>query len=388
MSKQIFFAEFHEKKPFIQRRSHSPAAISWADVDAAMYIGESLDANLRVHKDGFVEEHLYTETCAELGVLKKRIVKTALAELLEQGASIIYNRMEGASLAIREICNQVARFTGAPTVANGYISFGDKETFGNHWDTHDVFAIQLIGRKRWLVYEPTFELPLAGQTSLLHKVDCPAVPVIDEILEAGDSLYIPRGWWHTAVPLREETFHIAVGVHPHSITDYVAWIAKHILPNVLACRQSIRADDTGMDTLASAKDALISAMFSETSFAAYRKHQIDVERCASGFNLSREFRPNVGRDIEQGRYIVNTRFDYSVLQDARTINGVYMPRDPQAAAVLRTIADQTQPVDFPALRNAHDQIERAELRMIIDDLMRRDIVCSVGGARIAHGGIA
>jgi hypothetical protein len=283
--------------------------------------------------------------------------------------------MEGASLAIRELCNQVARFTSAPTVANGYISFGDKETFGNHWDTHDVFAIQLIGRKRWLVYEPTFPLPLTGQTSLLHKSECPEQPVIDEILEAGDILYIPRGWWHTAVPLREETFHIAVGVHPHSVADYAAWVAKHILPDVLACRQSIRPDSTGLDTLASAKDALVEAFFSEAAFGAYRQQQVSAERSASGFNLSRDFRPNIGRDIEQGSYVANTKFDFEVLHGMPTINGIHMSRDPQAVAVLRTITGHPQPIGFPMLRALHPQIARADLRMILDDLMRRDIVC-------------
>lgn len=383
LTQQSFFSEFHEKKPFIRRGAYPSKGITWADVDQAMYVGETADANLRVHKDGFVEEHVYTETCAEVGQVKKRIIKPVLAELLEDGASIIYNRMEGVSLPIRELCNQVARFVGASTVANGYISFGDKETFGSHWDTHDVFAIQLIGRKRWLVYEPTFPLPLAGQTSLLHKAECPTVPVIDEVLEAGDILYIPRGWWHTAVPLHEETFHIAVGVHPHSVADYVSWVAKNILPKQLVCRKSMRLGTAGADVLAAAQDTMVAAMFSAETFAAYQQHMVHVERCASGFNLSRDFRPDISLDIERGSYVANSKFDYTVLRDVRTVNGVFKSSDSQSEAVLGYIAGSHDPVGFKALREEHPHIPRPSLRIIVGDLLRRDIIACVTNGEAA-----
>eukprot|EP01037_Dinobryon_pediforme_P025857 gene25857-28165_t len=110
----------------------------------------------------------------------------------------------------------LSTFTGLKTVANGYVAFGGDGTFGKHWDTHDVFAVQLLGRKQW------------------------QVPIFDEILEAGDVLYIPRGWWHRAIPLEnQETFHIAAGVHTAKVTDFVAWIVEQLLPEHIESRRSI-----------------------------------------------------------------------------------------------------------------------------------------------------
>ncbi|WUR11427.1 cupin domain-containing protein [[Empedobacter] haloabium] len=377
MSREQFFSEYFEQRPFIHRGALAAGAIDWSEIDRALYVGETSNANIRVHKDGFVDESRYTETCVELGVIRHRIIKPLLSAMLEEGASIIYNRIEGVSPPIRALCNQVARFAGAPAVANGYISFGDKETFGNHWDTHDVFALQLIGRKRWLVYEPTFPLPLSGQTSLHHKHECPPQPVIDEILHAGDVLYIPRGWWHTAIPLQEETFHVAIGTHPHTVADYVTWAVKHLLPQQLSCRRAVRHDSTGQQTIAQAREELCAALFSEDSFAQYVRHQVDVERVASPFNVAREFRASLCADIEAGHYTINSRFGADAARTARTLNGTHVGASPHGPALIRTLAAAAQPLSFDALRAAHGDIGRSELRLALDDLMRRDIAACV-----------
>jgi ribosomal protein L16 Arg81 hydroxylase len=67
--------------------------------------------------------------------------------LLAAGASIIFNWMESFSYPIRALSQELARYVGHDTAANGYISIGGDQAFGNHWDTHDVFAVQLIGQK-------------------------------------------------------------------------------------------------------------------------------------------------------------------------------------------------------------------------------------------------
>jgi hypothetical protein len=117
--------------------------------------------------------------------------------------------------------------------------------------------MQLTGRKRWQLYRPTFDLPLAGQTSKDCKADCPPEPVLDVILETGDILYIPRGWWHCATPVGEPTFHVAVGVHPASIKDYFSWVCEEKLPELLSCRRSLGFDHGNAELVrAAAREAL------------------------------------------------------------------------------------------------------------------------------------
>ncbi|VVE55164.1 JmjC domain-containing protein [Pandoraea anhela] len=125
------------------------------------------------------------------------------------------------------------------TVANGYAAFGGKGTFGRHWDTHDVVAIQLMGRKKWKVFPPTLPNPLDHQKSKYRKDECPDEAFHELVLEQGDALYIPRGWWHEATPIAgQETFHIAVGLHTAKVADYLAWIASQILPSLEPARRS------------------------------------------------------------------------------------------------------------------------------------------------------
>lgn len=375
-SKEQFFAEYFEQQPHIMRGAYSVGQIDWSEVDRALYIGEGSDANIRVHHNGFVDEAKYTETCVEMGVIRKRIIKPVLGEMLADGASVIYNRMESVSLPIRTLCNHVARFTGATTVANGYVSFGDKETFGNHWDTHDVFAVQLIGRKRWLVYEPTHRLPLHGQTSLHHKHECPAVPVIDKILEAGDVLYIPRGWWHTAMPLREETFHVAIGTHPHSVIDYASWVAKNVWPEIESARRAVQIGMAGFETIKQAKEDLTAALFDQSTFDAFLRHQAEAERCTSPFNVARTFRSNFLEDISRHSFVLNSRLARNVLPETN-VNGYSVGQHLDNLALVAILAEAGRPMNYRELRDSYPALDGYEMRVTLDDLLRRDIIaCS------------
>ena len=44
-------------------------------------------------------------------------------------------------------------------------------------------------------------------------------PVEDLVLEAGDTLYLPRGWPHEAATSDEDSLHITVGLHPQTRLD-------------------------------------------------------------------------------------------------------------------------------------------------------------------------
>ncbi|EPH1775108.1 JmjC domain-containing protein, partial [Acinetobacter baumannii] len=124
------------------------------------------------------------------------------------------------------------------------ISYGneDDSSFRAHWDTRDVFVLQLVGRKKWILYEPNFEYPLPSQQSkdMEHVVKCPTTePYMDVILEEGDLLYVPRGWWHDPVPCGERTVHLSVGTYAIYRNDYLHWIIQNILPSYPEARMHL-----------------------------------------------------------------------------------------------------------------------------------------------------
>jgi ribosomal protein L16 Arg81 hydroxylase len=80
-----------------------------------------------------------------------------------------------------------------------------------HYDTHDVFVLQITGSKHWTMYGTPLELPLNNQ-DFDSKIHERGVPVMDFELEPGDVAYIPRGVVHEARSSETLSLHITVGI--------------------------------------------------------------------------------------------------------------------------------------------------------------------------------
>ena len=73
---------------------------------------------------------------------------------------------------------------------------GDQGGVGPHWDSYDVFLVQLWGTRRWQIAPPGEDtlrpdLPL----KILERFS----PTETWLLEPGDMLYVPPGWAHDGV---------------------------------------------------------------------------------------------------------------------------------------------------------------------------------------------
>jgi hypothetical protein len=115
-------------------------------------------------------------------------------------------------------CRELEIALGCHVQANAYATPAASQGFGVHHDTHDVLVLQVAGRKRWRIYEPLLELPLKAQRWSADLGD-PREPVDDLTLEAGDTLYLPRGWPHEAAAADADSLHITVGLQPATRLD-------------------------------------------------------------------------------------------------------------------------------------------------------------------------
>ena len=99
---------------------------------------------------------------------------------------------------------------------NAYLTPAASQGFATHYDTHDVFVLQVDGRKRWRIHEPVLPDPLERQSWGGRADEVSAVadgpPALDEVLEPGDALYLPRGWLHSAAAQDEASLHLTVGI--------------------------------------------------------------------------------------------------------------------------------------------------------------------------------
>jgi hypothetical protein len=83
--------------------------------------------------------------------------------------------------------------------------------FTAHYDTHDVFVLQIEGTKQWRFYAPVRELPLAEEWRPLHKDEIGPV-TMEAVMRPGDTLYMPRGHIHEAFTSEDLSLHLTVGV--------------------------------------------------------------------------------------------------------------------------------------------------------------------------------
>ncbi|MFF8029539.1 JmjC domain-containing protein [Streptomyces sp. NPDC007896] len=102
---------------------------------------------------------------------------------------------------------------------NAYASWTPTEGFGIHWDDHDVIVGQVEGAKRGRLYRPTRQAPMHHDVAFpeLPPEPPPETPVADVVLNPGDVLDLPRGWWR-AVTADQGTAspHLTCGLGPHT----------------------------------------------------------------------------------------------------------------------------------------------------------------------------
>lgn len=155
-----------------------------------------------------------------------RLLHVELANQLRNGATLVLDAVEELHKPIRDLACGLERIFHERVQINCYAGWRVSRGFDLHWDDHDVFIIQVAGRKRWSVYGMTTQYPLKGGGDAIPKPTHD--PIWSEVLEDGDLLYIPRGWWHVAVPLDEPTLHLTVGIHNRTGLDFFQWFKERI----------------------------------------------------------------------------------------------------------------------------------------------------------------
>jgi len=83
-----------------------------------------------------------------------------LAHLFDQGATIRVKAIERFLEPLAELCRNLEEELASPVRANLYCTPAHSRGFNLHFDAHEVFVLQLLGRKHWQIFEPTTALPL------------------------------------------------------------------------------------------------------------------------------------------------------------------------------------------------------------------------------------
>ncbi len=133
-------------------------------------------------------------------------------EEFRTGATIVLQGLQRYWPPLARFCRALELELTYPVQANAYVTPAGAQGLAVHYDTHDVFVLQVAGSKEWELFAPVFVDPLASQPWAQHKTADTGPPVLSVDLQAGDSLYVPRGFLHSARAQKQLSAHVTIGV--------------------------------------------------------------------------------------------------------------------------------------------------------------------------------
>jgi ribosomal protein L16 Arg81 hydroxylase len=230
------------RSPALTRRTSDDTfadLLSIDDVDRILTATSPRRPAIRLVRDG---QEIPASRYTRSGTLGSRTLTDLpdvdrLLGLFDDGATIVLQGLHRTWPAVGRLCRELEVFLSHPVQANAYLTPPSSQGLRVHHDTHDVFALQSHGRKRWVTYAPIIVDPLPGQ----HRAADPdelGAPEIDAELEAGDCLYVPRGTLHAAATTGAASLHLTLGVR------VVTWhdVARRLLDrtrDVAAFREAL-----------------------------------------------------------------------------------------------------------------------------------------------------
>jgi lysine-specific demethylase/histidyl-hydroxylase NO66 len=136
------------------------------------------------------------------------------------GATIVLQGLQRYWAPLTAFTRDLELFLTHPVQVNAYLTPPASRGLGVHHDTHDVFVLQVHGRKLWQVWDAAVPFPLGHQTKLPPGAEAPTeAPLVEAELAPGDCLYVPRGFRHAARTAETASLHLTVGMLTYNWND-------------------------------------------------------------------------------------------------------------------------------------------------------------------------
>lgn len=151
-----------------------------------------------------------------------QVIDEEVMRLYAGGATLVLQGLHRIWPPLIHFTRRLGTELNRPLQVNAYLTPPGSQGFDTHYDTHDVFVLQVDGVKRWRIHEPVLADPLERQPwgGRADEVAATALgaPAMDVVLAPGDALYLPRGWLHSAEAQELRSLHLTIGVR--ALTRY------------------------------------------------------------------------------------------------------------------------------------------------------------------------
>ena len=207
LERAAFFETHWEREPLHLQRSDPGlygALLTPRDVEAAISSGGLRYPSIQLARGGgFYPPEAFTRTLRSGGDVFTGIpnLDRVRAEY-ETGATISLPGFHRGWRPLAALASAVQAELSHPVHTNVYLTPARAAGFTPHYDTHEVFVLQIAGRKHWRIENSPLPLPHRGQPfdpGAYARSD----PVLELELAPGDLLYLPRGYVHSTAHVGE-----------------------------------------------------------------------------------------------------------------------------------------------------------------------------------------
>ena len=220
VTEREFHASYFEKKPLILHRGDSGYygdLFSVADFDRSLanapaYVQTAeAKTNTNTKNDG--------DTASGL--------ESALGEF-RKGGTLVLDGVHKRDPKLGLLCRMLEQQLGHYFQTNIYLTPPNGQGFSPHYDSHDVFVLQMSGSKHWKVEKTRRVFP--GKKESMGKEGREFLAPYDSFtLQQGDMVYIPRGYVHAAECGSEPSLHITLGLLPTTWEDLLQATFKAVV---------------------------------------------------------------------------------------------------------------------------------------------------------------
>jgi ribosomal protein L16 Arg81 hydroxylase len=206
---EAFFKDYYEKKPLLIEGKGRARFGSLLSIEA---IDRYLATSSPCHPDVFMVDAARQLKPDDYTLPESGMIDLPRAyQLFSSGATISLSQLHERLPSLAALCRAMEHTFSSHFQTNIYLSPRNAQGFKTHYDSHDVFVLQVSGSKHWTLYDTLIELPLRGQGFEAEKHN-PGPPTREFTIRAGDVFYCPRGLFHSARATDEVSLHITLGM--------------------------------------------------------------------------------------------------------------------------------------------------------------------------------
>jgi ribosomal protein L16 Arg81 hydroxylase len=215
IAREDFFGRYWEKQTLVVRRDqpgYFAPLLSFDDIDRVIATPD------RRYPDICLKNASRSVTADDYTLSGGALDVARLYQLFQEGSTVTLAYLDTVIPALTLFCRGLEEEFSCPFQTNIYMTPPRAQGAAPHYDTHDVFVLQVAGSKRWTIFGTPVESPLPNQDFDPERHELGA-PTLEFELQAGDTAYIPRGVAHEARSTDTVSLHITTGILRYTWAD-------------------------------------------------------------------------------------------------------------------------------------------------------------------------